>query len=353
MPTVDRELFTEHIKKSYRVFTAAVCLISFLELLLTIRGLMIFDLSRPKHRLYLYSYLFLLITSLITFLVLCIARGKERRMTAVIVQSHLYAFALMGWSTFVSMIDIVAKGDSGPIVLVMTSFAIGAIFMIKPIYYVTMLSACSTALLMLTFLGTGVPLSVGFYINYTVFYVLSLFLNVHIYRLNLRKYQAVCQLQTLAITDQLTGLYNRRHLDEQVFSHVQAKESFHFMLIDADGFKQINDSHGHAVGDRCLCLIADELRAAFNDQVYRFGGDEFAIISTAREEDIIAAIDAVNTALPRITEDIDLHISVGIYRATPEDSADSIFIRTDRALYAAKHAGKARWVIYGDKEASI
>ncbi len=100
-------------------------------------------------------------------------------------------------------------------------------------------------------------------------------------------------------------------------------------------------------GDDCLVLIAQKLRERFGNEVYRFGGDAFAAILTVdRELNIGEEIDGINRELRQAYDGIELHISVGVYRATEQDSEGTVFIRTDRALYRAKREGKNTWAIY-------
>jgi len=160
-------------------------------------------------------------------------------------------------------------------------------------------------------------------------------------------------LETLALNDQLTGLANRRLLDDRMsmaLIHAQRnKSSMAVVCLDLDGFKYINDTLGHGAGDVLLKMVAARLVATVRegDTVARLGGDEFAIVlwhvSGAEDTAAVAlrVIEAVS--LPYSIEDHTVSITtsagVGIYPAHGED-ANTLMKSADLALYEAKHAGK-------------
>ena len=96
--------------------------------------------------------------------------------------------------------------------------------------------------------------------------------------------QARREVEKLAITDPLTGIYNRRHLSERIRDEFvrmrRHPRSLSLALVDLDGFKQVNDRFGHEAGDRVLVTVAQRLRTGLRevDIVARFGGDEFVIL---------------------------------------------------------------------------
>ncbi len=157
------------------------------------------------------------------------------------------------------------------------------------------------------------------------------------------------RLQTLAGTDPLTGLANRRGL-AAVWQHEQARARRHaypcsVLAIDLDHFKQINDRWGHAGGDRALAAVARLLLASVRgeDLVARVGGDEFFVLLPQADDATAWTIaKRVQTALrqPDVAPDSGgwtLSIGIAGTRATPDGE---LFAAADRALYCAKERGR-------------
>jgi diguanylate cyclase (GGDEF)-like protein len=163
--------------------------------------------------------------------------------------------------------------------------------------------------------------------------------------------------QELASIDGMTGLYNRRHfmdLAEGAFAHaLRVDEPMVALMIDVDHFKQINDLHGHAVGDRVLADLAQSCReqVRLNDIAGRYGGDEFIIMIPGTTSLRATQVAAHLTGPPtRVTgsdgKPVTFTVSVGI--AESEHCADlpSLLARADRAMYQAKRAGGGCWRVF-------
>ena len=163
------------------------------------------------------------------------------------------------------------------------------------------------------------------------------------------------KLLMMAVTDELTGLFNRRYFMNrlnQEFERVKRYESaFTFIMIDIDHFKRINDIHGHLAGDSALKNAADILKKALRltDTVGRIGGEEFAILLP--ETEIDHGVEIAERLRRKIDESelryesakLKLTISAGISDSVLSDeTADSILKRADTALYRAKEEGRNR-----------
>lgn len=152
-------------------------------------------------------------------------------------------------------------------------------------------------------------------------------------------------LNELAITDDLTNLFNRRHFYKELGKEIaRAKRQGHqlsLILFDLDRFKQFNDTFGHLEGDKVLIKIGQILPKLIRknvDSVYRTGGDEFAIIliETTREQSEKVA-EKVRRAFEYKFRNLTL--SVGLAQLGPEHTAESLFKYADDALYEAKYSG--------------
>jgi two-component system, cell cycle response regulator len=161
----------------------------------------------------------------------------------------------------------------------------------------------------------------------------------------------------LAITDQLTGLYNRRFLYTQLTPLAQRAQcggdSVAVMMIDIDHFKHCNDTYGHDVGDVALqefaARIATNVRPA--DFACRMGGEEFAVImpnadgAAARRaaERLRRQVCASPFRIPSLDQALEVTCSIGVASSeTGDDSAEALLKRADEALYEAKRAGRNR-----------
>ncbi|ABA20262.1 Putative diguanylate cyclase (GGDEF domain) with PAS/PAC and Chase2 sensors [Trichormus variabilis ATCC 29413] len=163
-------------------------------------------------------------------------------------------------------------------------------------------------------------------------------------------------LRYLAYHDALTGLPNRKYFAEQLYESINWAKDNNFSLgllfIDLDGFKQVNDSLGHEMGDRLLVVIAQRLSNSLraSDTVARLGGDEFTVILQAIPNVQVAA-KVAEKILANITEPIVLNgcttkvsvsIGISIYPETSLDP-DTLLKKADAAMYRAKHLGKNRF----------
>ena len=161
------------------------------------------------------------------------------------------------------------------------------------------------------------------------------------------------QLADLAMTDVLTGLPNRRAFVARAALAQTRGELGFVMIIDADHFKRINDSYGHAVGDRCLQAIAKRLNDVLRpeDIIGRIGGEEFGAFMpfcTMEEIDLIGErlCGAILINLPEVRDPVRLTLSVGAAETQPYELIESALSRADAALYAAKAGGRARLVVW-------
>jgi two-component system cell cycle response regulator len=161
----------------------------------------------------------------------------------------------------------------------------------------------------------------------------------------------------LAVTDPLTGLYNRRYLDSQVEVLVDTAANrgkpLSLLMLDVDYFKAVNDTYGHEAGDRVLRELANRIRKHIRnvDLGFRIGGEEFVIVLPDTEADVALRVaerlrKAVSSRAFPLSDGkgaLPVTISVGIASfASPSDTLETLLKRADEALYKAKRDGRNR-----------
>ena len=168
------------------------------------------------------------------------------------------------------------------------------------------------------------------------------------------------EVADLALLDDLTGVGNRRHLlqrlTEECARSQRSGQPFALLVIDLDGFKGINDTHGHAAGDACLqhFTLMAQTRLRPGDMLARSGGDEFCIVlpsATAREGAMIArrVLEVCRADAELCTgHDIPISVSIGVAQWTAAMGAfpDRLIAAADHALYDAKKGGRNRFATF-------
>jgi diguanylate cyclase (GGDEF)-like protein len=211
------------------------------------------------------------------------------------------------------------------------------------------------------------PFSVNFFIEYLQWIVLAivlgLFSTIGGYISHLRhnlgaiksqQAKSIEIIQEMAIRDELTGLYNRRHvmelLDYEMNRSSRGGGIFCLAMLDIDHFKNVNDNHGHQAGDAVLQKVAMVMKNTLrNAEFYgRYGGEEFLIVLT--QTDIRGALICAerlrtkieNTSFSDIGHDFKVTVSIGLSEYQIQDSIEKIIFRADKALYRAKKCGRNR-----------
>jgi diguanylate cyclase (GGDEF)-like protein len=195
--------------------------------------------------------------------------------------------------------------------------------------------------------ATGAPLE---RVDATAVQDLGTLANLAGARIGLLRMVADTQLQ--ASTDSLTGLLNRRSLEQRFLALRQDGAGMSVVMADLDNFKVLNDTHGHETGDRALRLFARTLSTVLRttDVVCRHGGEEFAVLLPGcGPTDAVSALEKVRTAmadavtragLPKTTA------SFGLVEADPQEDLPDVLARADVALFQAKREGRDRVVLH-------
>ncbi|MCW2990532.1 MAG: diguanylate cyclase [Solirubrobacterales bacterium] len=160
-------------------------------------------------------------------------------------------------------------------------------------------------------------------------------------------------LERLAFTDALSGIPNRRFLDRQLEALVSSarrhERPLAVALVDIDRFKPVNDTHGHAIGDKVIAEVARRLgeRLRTEDHLGRFGGEEFLVLLPETDAEAVAAVAeslrAEVCSRPIDTDDgpLDVTVSVG-WAVWDDEPGHALVARADAALYEAKESGRNR-----------
>ncbi|HEX5621842.1 MAG TPA: diguanylate cyclase, partial [Solirubrobacteraceae bacterium] len=311
---------------------ADVLLIGFLAMLLAIEG---WRLSRSR-MLILAALLVLLVSD--TGYLLLAASGTY----------HAGLLIDAGWPTVMLLLGIAAWEDQG----------IRGRARVRPWVAMAAPSIFTLAAVALVIYGNLRPLGVVALVLAT----LTLLLGVVRTALTFRAIQELALRRRQAVTDELTGLPNRRALYERLDRAIAARAGgrLTLLLLDLDGFKEVNDSLGHNAGDLLLREIGPRLRDALRDQdiLARLGGDEFGVLlEDAGVDDAMAVASRVRSALERPLEVeglalmVDASIGVATYPEHGTD-ADALMQHADVAMYHAKAARTGCEVYTPERDAS-
>ena len=159
--------------------------------------------------------------------------------------------------------------------------------------------------------------------------------------------------QELSIMDALTGVYNRRYLDEILRREIERAKRYNqplsCIMADIDNFKKYNDANGHLAGDDLLkkmaTLLVDSVRSV--DMVFRYGGEEFTLIlpQTLKQ----GGVEVAKRTLNLVRQNLPTTLSLGLATYSEDaQSMDELLKKADSALYQAKQTGKDRVCLWGE-----
>jgi diguanylate cyclase len=305
----------------------------------------------------MYGLSILAVVCLLPFAVHDFLKGRTALASAIL--AVVLAFAADGWALRVRRKPPIPYGllilpISGTIGLsIATQGVIGAFWCYPTVLFLFFVltrrvAALSSLALLLGgtamvfhYLGTRIAVRFAASLILTIF-IINVIQNV------VRELQR--RLLEQAITDPLTGAFNRRHMDERLgeaLARGRRRPPVSLLVIDIDHFKRVNDEHGHEAGDTVLkglvSLVRQRVRAV--DLVFRMGGEEFVVLlPDTAEDDAFLMADKLRQSIAETTllDGLVLTVSIGVGAAVAGDSVESWVKATDAALYAAKEAGRNR-----------
>lgn len=165
---------------------------------------------------------------------------------------------------------------------------------------------------------------------------------------------ALSEVERLAVSDELTGIANRRSmralLERSVALSSRELTPFCVAILDIDHFKAVNDALGHAAGDTVLKAFARRTAAQLRetDALGRWGGEEFLLVMPGNLDGIGRVLERIREAVHRVDAGTrPVTFSAGVARHRPDESVDALLARADAALYEAKRTGRDRCVVAG------
>ena len=165
--------------------------------------------------------------------------------------------------------------------------------------------------------------------------------------------EANAKLEKMAVTDALTGLYNRGEIQKRISKSVKTGDKISLVMLDLDNFKSVNDTYGHKEGDNVikgLCSVMTDVldKMTDNGAAGRWGGEEFMILLKNGD------VDKAHDVAEKIREEFakvtfkacgNRTVSIGVTSSKEQDNADSVVMRADTALYEAKNTGKNKVIV--------
>lgn len=233
-----------------------------------------------------------------------------------------------------------------PLFMVMGAFAtISCLSMSRSAVFINILTTLMPITLALLLSGDGLSIAAGASIATTAAFLMGLLRRKHERTVELLLLQH--RMRELAETDPLTGLLNRRALQDRMESAIRASTDHDgpvLILLDLDGFKPVNDRHGHGAGDEVLIEVAARLLGSIDDEACacRLGGDEFAVLlppGSKPRADVLATQVLAAFARPFVVDGQALHVGASLGMARWDEDGETIaelFAAADKALYLAK-----------------
>jgi len=228
--------------------------------------------------------------------------------------------------------------------------------------WVTLLLTAGIASFVLPDLLTGFDSFHSFFLNHVVRGLIGLVLLLDVYvvyeqlQINRIRGQLTEQIYNLAFLDPLTGLFNRRYAEQRLEEEIARSQRQGYpltvILFDLDSFKQVNDSHGHSVGDSVLREFADRLKKTTrgSDLAARYGGDEFLAVladcNTDGVQYLLKRLDSLQVEMNG--ENVPVRYSAGWTDYIAGESIEAFLKRADMALYANKRSSEKGALVLSD-----
>jgi diguanylate cyclase (GGDEF)-like protein len=269
--------------------------------------------------------------------------------------SWLFSLLFITALTLLSLLDSAARTDTAPFILGIMLCA--GSFRASRVYYVTLIGGAALLFILTHALLWG-AIDVNSLVTLTIVTAFALWLSfrleqqrVETFRVRVELSRRNHLLSRLSATDPLTGVLNRRTLDQRLRIHqeeyLRYGTPFAVVLLDLDHFKQVNDTHGHQAGDAVLIELAERISCSLRigDELARYGGEEFLVILPHLSlTDALEAAERLRLLIaeqPFTSHGIPVTASIGVAEQLAQDEEVAALLRrADSALFSAKERGR-------------
>ncbi|MDO5559913.1 MAG: GGDEF domain-containing protein [Oscillospiraceae bacterium] len=332
----------------------AVCTIIAFEIMLII--FTIIQNNWTEKKLYCFiGYIYLILISTAALLTIrYVKENVDSRYKIMSILNSSYDIALMLWAIYMTYIENKYSPSFSAIIFITVLVILPVVSFIRPIEYIALhLSGCICVLVIIQRLTEYGKF--GNTVNFCVFMIISLISGLEFLEMRLRSYTRQIQLINIAERDELSGLYNRKKLNNisaDVWNKcVSNNSTLTCVLCDIDDFKKINDKYGHISGDYWIKSISEIVMKSAtkeSDMFFRYGGEEFMMVLPGQSSaQACAIVENVQTKLASLCKEKGsepvVTLSFGIYSGKPSQqnsNIDKFYSNADALLYKAKRNGK-------------
>ena len=288
-------------------------------------------------------YIVLLVAALAGIAILrYVRRDTEHRFRILKAANPVFACILLGWALFVTYSDASISGVVSPILFLTFSLMVPISFYVYPYLFAVITLVADGVMLAITIRYASVDLGI---INLLVFFIFQLVLGVSFLRIRIRLAERLVEEKERAEFDVMTGCMNRRVFarDIERIKKSGTWDRLIYTVVDVNGLKDVNDTLGHDEGDKLIIETAANLKAAFGDDghIYRTGGDEFAILMDATQEEADAKLAGFDEIMKERSSAYDFDVSASYGYAIRSDGQEitigELAKTADRNMYEAKN----------------
>ncbi|MBO7703007.1 MAG: diguanylate cyclase [Solobacterium sp.] len=316
-----------------------VCTLEILMLIYSVVNKALYGPFLWNYRMFYIALLSMAVIYIILFNY--VRQDLEHRYTWLNVANPICAMFFFGWSLVLTFSDAVKIGTIDPTIFMTFSLTVPLSFYLFPAVYAGLVLAADFIMLYLTISITGTAASV---INLVIFFIFQFVLGISFMQMKKRVADRLVEEEENARFDVMTGFPNRRvyETDMNHLKETKLDEDLVFIAVDINGLKEVNDTYGHDAGDRLIIGTSECLSNAFRNrgELYRIGGDEFAALIKAKENELADMFVQLEQQMKAWTKEngIEMTASYGYacHARHPEKSITELAKIADDRMYAAK-----------------